>query len=199
MVPRPRRDDRLIGADGAASDYRLIGGIPVLNSVISNAPASPTTVESGVRRKRRSGVSVAIKRLLSPPKRSTRDKPGLRPRCSRPAKNYLDRLIPPAYASDAASGVYFLGFKSAANMTPRDGARRLRLVVECLAEKADREGRHRLARPLLHQGRDDRGIDSAGQERPERNVGDHSLFDRLAEPRQSRREPTALQPPCLSS
>ncbi|MBE7186077.1 MAG: class I SAM-dependent methyltransferase [Methylobacterium mesophilicum] len=33
---------------------------------------------------------------------------------------YLDDLIPPAYASDAASGVYFLGSKSTREITPRE-------------------------------------------------------------------------------
>lgn len=35
---------------------------------------------------------------------------------------YLDRLIPPSYASDGASAVYFLGRRSEATISPRDMA-----------------------------------------------------------------------------
>jgi hypothetical protein len=33
---------------------------------------------------------------------------------------YLDRLIPPTYAQDGASGVFFYGRKSTQPMTPRE-------------------------------------------------------------------------------
>ena len=56
------------------------------------------------------------------------------------------------------------------------------LVVRRVGE-ADREGLDRPARRLLHQADDDRRVDAAGEERPERDVGDHLLADGVGQGR----------------
>ena len=56
-------------------------------------------------------------------------------------------------------------------------------LVERRVVEPDRERLHRPARRLLHQADDDRRVDPAREERPERNVGDHLLAHRLAEGR----------------
>lgn len=59
------------------SFYPLVGGVPLLvdfdRSVIDRSAASTIGVASGVKRKRRSGLSKTLKSLVSPAKRSTRD------------------------------------------------------------------------------------------------------------------------------
>jgi SAM-dependent methyltransferase len=74
-------EDGLLTPKGEASGYRLVGGVPLLvdfeHSIISEASVSAEGVESGVKRRQRSGLMAPIKRLLSPPKDSTRDNVGL--------------------------------------------------------------------------------------------------------------------------
>jgi SAM-dependent methyltransferase len=71
------QEDGLATQDGNASSYPLVGGVPLLvdfdRSVIDRSAASAVGVKSGVKRKRRSGFSKALKSLVSPAKRSTRD------------------------------------------------------------------------------------------------------------------------------
>jgi SAM-dependent methyltransferase len=71
------QEDGLATSNGASSAYPLVGGVPLLvdfdRSVIDRSAASAVGVKSGVKRKRRSGLSQALKSLVSPAKRSTRD------------------------------------------------------------------------------------------------------------------------------
>lgn len=73
-------DDGLLAGDGDGTRYPIAGGVPLLvdfeNSVISESFASAAGVESGVERKQRRGVAAFVKKLLSPPKESTRDNVG---------------------------------------------------------------------------------------------------------------------------
>jgi hypothetical protein len=57
----------------------------------------------------------------------------------------------------------------------------VRFVVLGVLEP-DREGLDRLGALLLHQRHDERRVDPAGQEGPERHVGDHALAHRRGEP-----------------
>ena len=56
-------------------------------------------------------------------------------------------------------------------------------LVELGVAKADREGPDGLSRRSLHQGDDDRRVDPAREERPERDVGHHLLADGVVEGR----------------
>ena len=62
----------------------------------------------------------------------------------------------------------------------RDGGGMGRLV-ETVDVEADGKRFHRRGALCLHQRRDGRGIDPAGQERPQRHVGNHAPFDGIAD------------------